>query len=170
LYKGQNHKAPALLLDDYRIFNFKLILILETIFCNQLSGNQKQRNMSKRLLIIDNDTEVLNMMQEALVYEGFEVKTLERADHIFKVIDEYQPDLIMIDYILDGINGGEICHDIKVNPETGHIPVIIVTAYSKVILSLGSYRSDAFLAKPFGLDEMVKLVNKLLASITLQAC
>jgi len=125
--------------------------------------------MSKRLLIIDNDTEVLNMMQEALVYEGFEVKALVDTDHIFRIIDEYQPDLIMIDYILDGINGGEVCHDIKVNPQTAHIPVIIVTAYSKVILSLGSYRSDAFLAKPFGLDEMVKLVNKLLAAVTLQA-
>ena len=125
--------------------------------------------MSKRLLIIDNDTEVLNMMQEALVYEGFEVKALVDTDHIFRIIDEYQPDLIMIDYILDGINGGEVCHDIKVNPQTAHIPVIIVTAYSKVILSLGSYRSDAFLAKPFGLDEMIKLVNKLLAAVTLQA-
>jgi len=126
--------------------------------------------MSKKLLIIDNDAEVLNMIQEALIYEGFEVRTLSGTDHIFKIIHEYQPDLIMIDYILDGINGGEICHDIKVNVETCHIPVIIMSAYSRVILSLGSYRSDAFLAKPFGLDEMVKLVNKLLAAVTLQAC
>jgi len=124
--------------------------------------------MSKRLLIIDNDAEVLNMMQEALVYEGFEVKILEDAGDVFEVIETYQPDLIMIDYILNGINGGEICHEIKVNPQTGYIPVVIVSAYSKVILSLGNYRSDAFLAKPFGLDELVKLVNKLLAGAALQ--
>lgn len=124
--------------------------------------------MSKRLLIIDNDVEVLNVMQEALVYEGFEVRIQEEPHDIFKVIDEYQPDLIMIDYILNGINGGETCHEIKVNPITSHIPVVIVSAYSKVILSLGNYRSDAFLAKPFGLDELVQLVNKLLTGETLQ--
>ncbi len=124
--------------------------------------------MSKRLLIIDNDAEVLNVMQEALVYEGFEVKIQEEPHDIFKVIEDYQPDLIMIDYILNGINGGETCHEIKINPATGHIPVVIVSAYSKVILSLGNYRSDAFLAKPFGLDELVQMVNKLLTSETLQ--
>jgi len=124
--------------------------------------------MSKRLLIIDNDIEVLNVMQEALIYEGFEVKVLEEVNNIFDTIDEYQPDLIMIDYILNGINGGEICHEIKVRPQTSHIPVVIVSAYSKVILSLGNYHSDAFLAKPFGLDELVKLVNELLAGTALQ--
>lgn len=124
--------------------------------------------MSKRILIIDNDAEVLSMMQEALVYEGFEVKAQEEADRIFEVIDDYQPDLIMIDYILDGINGGEICHDIKTNRTTFHIPVVIVSAYSKVILSLGNYKSDAFLAKPFGLDELVQMVNKLLTGEVLQ--
>jgi len=124
--------------------------------------------MSKRLLIIDNDAEVLNVMQEALVYEGFEVKIQEDTHNIFQVINDYKPDLIMIDYILDGINGGETCHEIKVNLATGHIPVVIVSAYSKVILSLGNYRSDAFLAKPFGLDELVQVVNKLLTGETLQ--
>lgn len=118
--------------------------------------------MSKRLLIIDNDAEVLSVMQEALTYEGFEVKTATETNHVFDVIEEYHPDMILIDYILDGINGGETCHQIKTNPRTSYIPVIIVSAYSKVILSLGNYRSDAFLAKPFGLDELVKLVNSLL--------
>jgi CheY-like chemotaxis protein len=124
--------------------------------------------MSKRLLIIDNDAEVLNVMQEALVYEGFEVRIQEEPHDIFKVIEDYQPDLIMIDYILNGINGGETCNEIKINPTTSHIPVVIVSAYSKVILSLGNYRSDAFLAKPFGLDELVQMVNKLLTGETLQ--
>ena len=118
--------------------------------------------MAKRLLIIDNDPEVLNVMQEALVYEGFEVKILEETDGVFAVIADYQPDLILIDYILNGINGGETCHQIKANPQTGHIPVIIVSAYSKVILSLGNYGSDAFLAKPFGLTELVQVVNDML--------
>ncbi|WP_448698408.1 two-component system response regulator [Mucilaginibacter sp. AW1-3] len=126
--------------------------------------------MPKRLLLIDDDAEVLNIMQEALVYEGFEVKILENTRNVFQVIADYQPDLIMIDYILDDINGGETCHEIKVNPATSHIPVVIVSAYSKVILSLGNYRSDAFLAKPFGLDELVKLVGRMLETPTLQAC
>jgi len=124
--------------------------------------------MSKRLLVIDNDAEVLNMMQEALEYEGFEVKIQADTKQVFEIIEDYKPDLILIDYILDGINGGETCHQIKVNPVTSHIPVVIVSAYSKVILSLGNYHSDAFLAKPFDLEELVHLVNQLLSGEALE--
>lgn len=52
-----------------------------------------------RVLIIDNDAGTLDVLQEALVYEGFDVKTTEDADDIFGLIDEYKPNVILVDYI-----------------------------------------------------------------------
>ena len=115
--------------------------------------------MIKRVLILDNDPDVLDAMQEVLNYSGFEVKAIEETDNIFSVIDDFQPDVVLVDYILNGINGGEICHLIKSNPKTNHLPVIILSAYPRVINSLGFYGCDSFIAKPFELDDLVNQVS-----------
>lgn len=115
--------------------------------------------MIKRVLILDNDPDVLDAMQEVLNYSGFEVKAIEETNDIFSVIDGFQPDVVLVDYILNGINGGEICHLIKSNPKTSHLPVIILSAYPRVINSLGFYGCDSFIAKPFELDDLVNQVS-----------
>ena len=115
----------------------------------------------KRVLIVDNDPDVLDIMQEALTYEGLHVTCVDEANNIFQLIEIHRPDLLMIDYLLNGINGGEICHQLKENPETQHLPVIIMSAYPRVMLSLGTYNSDDFIAKPFDLNDMVSRIKKL---------
>jgi CheY-like chemotaxis protein len=118
--------------------------------------------MTKRLLILDDDKDILDVMCEIFSGEGYEVKTIENADNILNDIKYYHPDIILIDYILKGINGGEICHQIKTNITTCTIPVIIVTAYSRVINSLGDYGCNSFVSKPFEITELVQQVNELL--------
>jgi DNA-binding response OmpR family regulator len=115
--------------------------------------------MEKRILIIDDDGDVLCMLEEVLVYSNFAVKGLQQTDDIFKAITSYEPDLILMDYILNGINGGELCHQVKTNSKTAHIPVVLISAYPKVLLSLGKYGSDAFIAKPFDINDLVSCID-----------
>ena len=115
----------------------------------------------KKVLLLDNDEGVLDVMQEALNYEGFQVKAIEDTDNIFQVIDGFDPDLVILDYILSGINGGEICHQIKANPKTTDLPVIIMSAYPRVIRSLGYYGCDDFIPKPFDLEDIVGRIKSL---------
>jgi DNA-binding response OmpR family regulator len=116
----------------------------------------------KKVLVLDNDEGVLDVMQEALNYEGFKVKIIEETNNIFSVIEDFDPDLIILDYILSGINGGEICHQIKANPKTTDLPVIIMSAYPRVIRSLGYYGCDDFISKPFDLDDIVRRIKNLI--------
>ena len=118
--------------------------------------------MTKRLLILDDDKDILDVMKEIFIDEGYEVKTIESGDNILSDVANYRPDIILLDYILHGINGGELCHQIKTNQATCTIPIIIVTAYSKVINSLGNYGCDSFISKPFDITELVQQVNELL--------
>jgi DNA-binding response OmpR family regulator len=118
--------------------------------------------MIKRLLILDNDEDVLEILQEVFIYEGYEVKALQYTTDIFGEIAVHQPHVIMLDYILDNINGGEICHQIKNNPSTCNLPVIIVSAYPKVIDSLGYYGCDKFIPQPFDIDALVHQVAQLI--------
>ena len=116
----------------------------------------------KKVLVIDDDEAVLDVMKEALTYEGFEVKIADKADDVQAMINTYQPDLLLIDYILKGINGGEICHQVKDNGREKKLPVIIVSAYPKVLTSLGDYGCDKFIAKPFDLDDLVGCIKSVL--------
>jgi CheY-like chemotaxis protein len=116
----------------------------------------------KKVLILDNDPDVLDVIQEILTYEGYEIKGLTDTENIFKPLDEYKPDIVLIDYILNGINGGEICHQIKTSPATAGLPVILLSAYPRVLQSLGTYGCDAFIAKPFNLLDLTHQIHQLL--------
>lgn len=116
--------------------------------------------MSYKILILDDNQDILNVLQEALVSEGYEVDTLNNSENIIDTVQNHQPDLVLIDYLLSGINGGEYCHQIKTNASTSHLPVIMMSGYPRVLESLGDYGSDAILTKPFDLDEVYELIKK----------
>jgi DNA-binding response OmpR family regulator len=120
--------------------------------------------MLKRLLILDDNQDILQLLEDALVGEGYEVVTMNYCDDISKSVQQHQPDLVMLDFLLAGINGGELCAQVKQNPLTSHLPVIILSAYPRVLESLGDYGSDAFVQKPFDLDELFGTVSRCLAS------
>ncbi|RYU91213.1 response regulator [Mucilaginibacter terrigena] len=116
--------------------------------------------MNKRLLIVDDDAGVLDVMKEVFEYENFEVKTLQCTSDILNDVAAYNPDVVLIDYILTGINGGELCHQLKHHDKTAHMPVIMVSAYTNVLNSLGHYGYDSFIAKPFDINTLLAEVNK----------
>ncbi|WP_374949482.1 PleD family two-component system response regulator [Mucilaginibacter sp.] len=118
--------------------------------------------MDRRILIIDNDNGCLEMMTEVFQNEGFDIKGLLGTANIFDEIDLFKPHLVIIDYILEGVNGGELCHQLKTNEHTCHLPVVIISAHSKVIHSLGNYKSDHILAKPFDIFELRDIVTELI--------
>ena len=123
--------------------------------------------MAKRILVLDDDIAVLEAIETALTYEDFEVITIGRTYNIFKSIQEYHPDVILIDFILDGITGGEICKQIKSNPETRHLPVIIISAYNSGTELPYSFGCDHFIPKPFDLAELYRGVNRVLNKNTM---
>jgi CheY-like chemotaxis protein len=114
----------------------------------------------KKVLVIDDDKDVLDIMQEALEYCGYQVQITEHSHDVFALIESFKPDLVLIDFMLNCANGGEICHQIKTNQR--QLPVVIVSAYSRVFLSLGNYGCDGLISKPFDLDELLSTVEKFL--------
>jgi DNA-binding response OmpR family regulator len=118
--------------------------------------------MPKKILILDDNEDILEVINDVLSEEGYETECLSSTNDIYASINAIQPDLVILDYILFGINGGELCHQVKNNPATAHIPVIMISAYSRVLASLGSYGADVFIAKPFLLEDLVNGVRNCL--------
>jgi DNA-binding response OmpR family regulator len=115
--------------------------------------------MAEHILLIDDDADILEILNTVLTDAGFLVQAFDGTDDIFQTIAMHRPDLILIDYLLKGINGGELCAQIKRSEKTGHIPVFLMTAYPRVMLSLGTYDCDEFIEKPFDLVHMVKRIR-----------
>jgi len=118
--------------------------------------------MLKRILVLDDNQDILDIVYETLAYEQFEVKGTTKGSAVIPLIGEFSPDLVILDYRVADINGGEICRQIKSHPIFNSIPVIIFSAYINKDDELFSYGCDAVINKPFDLTELVEKVNSLI--------
>jgi len=118
------------------------------------------KNMTKRILIIEDDEDILQVLETILVSNDFTVKAVDRTDDILELVGEFKPDLVITDYLLSGTNGGKICLAIKKDKDTCHIPVILISAYPELAISHGNFGFDAFVTKPFDINMLVKKINE----------
>lgn len=121
--------------------------------------------MSKRILIIDDNENHLEVLKETLCYFHYDVKILTNGDHLMETVHLFKPDLILLDYILPGQdNGIALCQKIKNDFQTQDIPVILMSGYHLVSEQFSC--CDGFLYKPFDLNILIqKLATYLETSI-----
>ena len=113
---------------------------------------------------VEDDDSIRELMLYALRASGFEAEGFRDNVGLFDALSHSQPQLIMLDIMLPGMDGIEILKALRGNPTTARIPVIIASArgteYDKVVgLDLGA---DDYLAKPFGMMEMVSRIRAVL--------
>jgi two-component system, OmpR family, phosphate regulon response regulator PhoB len=116
----------------------------------------------KLILIIEDDPDIAEVITIILTDDGHRVTTITEATNIVDTVQEIKPDLVITDYILNGINGGEYCSQLKHDPRTSHLPVIILSGYGRVLDSLGHYGADQIIHKPFSNDDLSAKVAALL--------
>ncbi|WP_121246605.1 response regulator [Mucilaginibacter phyllosphaerae] len=119
--------------------------------------------MAKKILVIEDDKDIRDTVTYALESEGYEVISSEHS-RILKSLDQHQPDLILLDNWLtewkSDANGQQLSRELKTNPKTSHIPVIIVSAVNNVAEIAKEGLSDGYLKKPFDLTELSAIVKK----------
>jgi two-component system response regulator VicR len=118
--------------------------------------------MSKRILILDDNLDILDIVHETLTYEHFDVKSTGESADVIPLVESFKPDLVILDYRVAGTNGGELCRQIKSHPDFSNTPVIIFSAYINHQDELFAYGCDAIINKPFDLNELVEKVNNLI--------
>lgn len=119
--------------------------------------------MAKKILVIEDDKDIRETITYALEEHDFDVVASEDAK-ILKSLGSIKPDLILLDNWLtdwkSDANGQQLSKELKTNPKTSHIPIIIVSAVSNIQEIAEAGQADAFLKKPFDLNELVAVVNK----------
>ena len=116
-------------------------------------------------MAVDDNKAILEVLEELLSWEGYEVIKLADGHHIFDVIEVVHPDLILLDVMLDTLDGREICMEIKNNKSIKHIPVIMISATHDLSTTLDNPGApDDFVEKPFDLDHLLMKINHQLAA------
>lgn len=115
--------------------------------------------MRKRILIVDDSQSILDVMSLALEAEGYEVIT-SATDAPLRHMQGDLPDLILLDVLLSGEDGGEICQRLKSDERTRHIPIILISAHAGLHETAARCGADGFLIKPFHLQELREVVNR----------
>jgi len=110
-------------------------------------------------LVIDDDADILNVVCETLIYEQFEVQTVNQSENVMAVAGVFHPDLILLDYRLGDGDGGDICQSFKKHPSFLNTPVVLFSAYVNAETELMRFGCDAVITKPFDLDELIGTIK-----------
>lgn len=102
-----------------------------------------------KILLIDDDPDVRTVMASLLKREGYEVETAARREEALKKLEKETPSLILLDVLLSGADGRELCRLIKANPDTREVPVIMYSGHPSAATEYRSYGADDFVSKPF---------------------
>lgn len=114
---------------------------------------------SKRILIIDNDKGIRDVIAEVLTEEGYAVTTISHEKKLTDYIAGLRPDAILLDVIKPSDEGAELCKALKAKESTRDIPLIVLSTHMKITETIKEVCADDVLAKPFDITELVNVVE-----------
>ncbi|MCP4653497.1 MAG: response regulator [Candidatus Omnitrophica bacterium] len=116
---------------------------------------------NKRILIVDDEPDILRVAVFRLKKAGFEVATAINGQEGLEMAKKEKPDLIFLDLRLPVMDGYELCHELKTNDDLKHIPIILLTASAAQIGTRARQMgADDFITKPFDTDHLIKKAKK----------
>lgn len=112
----------------------------------------------KKILLIDDDPDVRHLLSHLLQKEGYEVDTASRKEEALEKLAGELPALILLDVLLSGADGRDLCRELKGSEKTKDVPVIMLSGHPGAAYQVEACGADDFLAKPFN---TVALLEKL---------
>lgn len=116
---------------------------------------------TKRILVVDDAPDILEVVQLILEDVGYQVQTSLNGACLQHMGDDL-PHLILLDVLLSGEDGREICQQLKSSEQTKHIPVILISAHTEVSAAAEVAGANNYLAKPFRMAKLIEMVQQYL--------
>jgi len=115
-----------------------------------------------RILVVDDDPVILRLLQVNFRLEGYDVVTASRGDEALRIAKEQTPDVIVLDVMMPGIDGYEVCRELKEDPATAGAPVIFLSARAQDADRDRGYALGvvAYVTKPFDPAQLVDVVRR----------
>jgi CheY-like chemotaxis protein len=116
--------------------------------------------MQNRILVVDDDPDILDALKVMLEDEGFSVETANNG-HVLQVLDGTNlPSLIVLDVLLSGMDGRELAEQLRKKPDTKDIPIVMISANPGAAHDCVKRGANEFLAKPFEINDLLSVIKK----------
>lgn len=119
-------------------------------------------NNKERILVLDDDPDIGTMIKMMLEYKGYSVTVSDRAEQANEILRSDTVDLIIMDMLLSGVNGTDLCSEFKKDNSIAHIPIIMISAHpnaKEICLEAGA---DEFISKPFDMHDILSKIDHLI--------
>jgi DNA-binding NarL/FixJ family response regulator len=132
-----------------------------------LSLKKARRMKSKRLLVIDDEPNLLRAVAACLKAEDYEVSTARSGHEALMQLAEFVPDLIISDIRMPGMDGYKLARQLRGSPRTALVPIVFLSAKDETADRIEGFHAgiDAYLTKPFEPDELIAVVNGILTRV-----
>ena len=112
-----------------------------------------------KILIIEDNHELLESLTTILQFQDYQVMAKSDASRVWKDIDQFNPDLLLLDVWLEPVDGDQIAHSIKTSENLKNLPVILISAADNLKTLSEKVNADDYLKKPFDLGKLLSKVN-----------
>lgn len=116
----------------------------------------------KKILIVDDDSGIGEMLKTLLEFSGYEVIVTENPHHTIELVQRDGFDLVILDMLISGVDGTDICQQLKQHDQTMEVPVLMMSALHEAKLKCMGAGANDFIAKPFEMDELLGKISKVL--------
>ncbi len=120
--------------------------------------------MADKILIVEDEPNIVVPLQFSLEQKGYQISVAGSGEDALELISTLKPDLILLDIMLPGIDGYQVCETVRLNPETQSTKIIFLSAMGRDIdVAKGmSIAADAYIVKPFSILDVIAKVGELL--------
>jgi DNA-binding response OmpR family regulator len=117
---------------------------------------------ANRILVLDDDPDIGIMIKIMLEYKGYSVILADRAEKAEEIIKAEDISLLIMDMLLSGVNGTDICTELKKNPLTASIPIMMISAHPNAKQICMDAGVDDFISKPFDMPDILSKISRLI--------
>lgn len=115
-----------------------------------------------KVLVVDDDSGIGEMLKTLLEYYGYEVTVTAKPEETEQLIVEEKIDLVLLDMLISGVNGTDVCRSIRDNSETTGTPVLMMSALHDAGVKCKEAGADDFIAKPFEMEDLTAKITEVL--------
>jgi DNA-binding response OmpR family regulator len=112
-----------------------------------------------KILVVDDDVDILSLVQTILSMNNFDVEAISRWEDIYSKMEEFKPNLVLLDVMLGGADGRDICKNLHLDEKTQNIPVVLFSANPEMGKYIKECTAQDFVAKPFEISSLLKTVK-----------
>lgn len=115
-----------------------------------------------KILVVDDDSGIGEMLKTLLEFYGYEVIVTEKPLETQDLILQHNIDIVLLDMLISGVNGTDVCTEIRENPETQDTPVLMMSALHDAGPKCKEAGANDFIAKPFEMEDLIEKINGIL--------